>query len=103
VAMLPTTIACDNPPEKDHKQNLIKGLGFSPFRDCQSPQLAKFPSPAELREDVDLIAKMGNAMRTYSSIDGEDTVRYALEHHLRVSVGAWLGPETTPDPDLSRS
>jgi exo-beta-1,3-glucanase (GH17 family) len=75
----------------------LRGFGFSPFRDCQSPERGVFPTMTQMREDVDTIHEMGNAVRTYSSLNGADqVVRYAHQIGLRVSAGASLGPETTP-------
>lgn len=74
----------------------IKGLGFAPFRDCQSPERGVFPSIEQLRQDVELIRDMGNAVRTYSALNGAiETVAHATELGMRVSAGAWLGPENT--------
>lgn len=76
----------------------LQGLGFSPFRDCQSPELQKFPTVAQMREDADIIRGMGNALRTYSAINGAaEVIEHAQKANLRVSAGAWLGPEKTDE------
>jgi len=76
----------------------IRGLAFAPFRDCQSPERGVFPSAEHMLEDVDLIRGMGNAVRTYSSSrNASEVVEHALGVGLRVSAGAWLGPENTDE------
>jgi exo-beta-1,3-glucanase (GH17 family) len=74
----------------------IRGLGFSPFRNCQSPNLHQFPNASQMHEDVDIIAAHANALRTYSVLNGmDDAAAYAVSKGLKVSAGAWLGPEQT--------
>lgn len=76
----------------------LRGLGFSPFRDCQSPELQRFPTADQMREDVDIIRGMGNAVRTYSALNGAAAVvEHAHKANLRISAGAWLGPEKTDE------
>lgn len=79
------------PPPKIH------GMAFAPFRDCQSPDLEIFPTSAQMRQDVDVIGRRANAVRTYSVLNGGDGAAiYAQQAGLRVSAGAWLGKEDTP-------
>lgn len=76
----------------------VRGLGFAPFRDCQHPERGVFPSAEEMREDVEIIRGMGNAIRTYSSLhDAAAAIGHARALGLRVSAGAWLGPENTDE------
>jgi exo-beta-1,3-glucanase (GH17 family) len=85
--------ACTSPPAQPQ---LLRGLAFAPFRDCQSPNLHIFPTAAQMRQDVNIIAKKANALRTYSVLNGGSAAaKYAVSRGLRVSAGAWLGPETT--------
>jgi exo-beta-1,3-glucanase (GH17 family) len=78
------------------KPQLIRGLAFAPFRDCQSPNLHKFPTIAQMQEDVDIIATKANAVRTYSVLNGgSEAAAYAVSKGLTVVAGAWLGPEQT--------
>jgi exo-beta-1,3-glucanase (GH17 family) len=86
------------PPTRPPPPPIIQGLGFSPFRDCQSPDRKVFPTLDQMKEDVDLIRGMGNALRTYSSRNGMDkAAAYAQSTGLPVSAGAWLGPERTKE------
>ena len=73
---------------------LIQGVAYSPFRDCQNPHTGPFPTEMEIREDLALVRHMGNAIRTYSSTDIQRSIPiWAQEAGLRVSAGAWLGPD----------
>lgn len=79
-----------------HQPPLLRGLAFAPFRACQSPNLHRFPTAAQMRQDVNIIATKANALRTYSVLNGMSAAAaYAASKGLRVSAGAWLGPETT--------
>ena len=50
-----------------------------------------------MRQDVNIIATKANALRTYSVLHGMGAAAaYAVSTGLRVSAGAWLGPEKTP-------
>lgn len=72
----------------------VQGIAYSPFRDCQSPHIDCFPTESEIREDLALVQHMGNAIRTYSSTDIQMFIPiWAKEAGLRVSAGAWLGPD----------
>ena len=73
---------------------LIRGIAFSPFRDCQNPHWGPFPSAEQVREDLLLVQNMGNAVRTYSSVGVQGQIpMMAQELGLRVTAGAWLGPD----------
>ena len=77
----------------------IKGLAYSPFRDCQTPHWGDlYPSIDEIREDMPLLFHSSNAIRTYSSLDTLGQIP-ALAHEwgLRISPGAWLGREVDED------
>ena len=88
--------ACTAQSRQPHQTQLIRGLAFAPFRDCQSPSLHIFPSAAQMRQDVNIIATKANAMRTYSVLNGMSAAAaYAVAKGLRVSAGAWLGPVKT--------
>jgi exo-beta-1,3-glucanase (GH17 family) len=74
--------------------DLIQGIAYTPFRDCQSPHVNDFPTELQVREDLALVKHMGNAIRTYSTRDVQRFIPvWAQEAGLRVSAGAWLGPD----------
>ena len=93
LAMAACTSTASKPGAVHRQPQLIRGLAFAPFRDCQSPNLHIFPSAAQMRQDVNIIATKANALRTYSVLNGgSDAAAYAVSKGLKVSAGAWLGP-----------
>ncbi|TBU91257.1 glycosyltransferase [Phytopseudomonas dryadis] len=74
----------------------VSGYSFSPFRQGQNPQTGTYPSEAEIRADLELLAKQTDSIRTYS-VDGalENVPRLAEEFGLRVTLGIWIGPDET--------
>ena len=76
---------------------LLKGVGYSPYRDCQYPGGQSLPSTENIQEDMFRLANISNAIRTYSSIAPNDQVpAIAYANGLSVFPGAWLDqPKTT--------
>lgn len=73
---------------------LLRGLAYSPYRDCQSADTLEQPGIAEITQDLEIVSKMANGIRTYSTtgINGE-IPSLARQFGLRVSAGAWLGSD----------
>lgn len=72
----------------------IRGIAYSPYRDCQNPNWGPFPTSAEVAEDIRALRYSSNVIRTYASAGiGGEVARIAGRHGLRVCAGAWLGPE----------
>ncbi|MCL7462533.1 glycosyltransferase [Pseudomonas sp. NW5] len=69
----------------------ISGYSYSPFRLGQNPQEAIYPSEAEVRQDLELLSRQTDNVRTYS-VDGilGDIPRLAEDSGLRVTLGIWL-------------
>lgn len=93
-----STITIDLYPMGDK----LRGIAYSPFRDCQHPDWGPFPTEDEVREDMARLFHMSNAIRTYSSTweNGEldIIVPIANEFGVPVHAGAWL----TGDPETDR-
>ena len=72
----------------------ISGFSFSPFRQGQSPQENRYPSPQEISSDLELLSKQTDSIRTYS-VDGSlaDIPRLAEDVGMRVSLGIWISPD----------
>ncbi len=74
--------------------SLLRGIAYSPFRDCQSPHLDIYPNEEQIREDLKMLEGMGNAIRTYSSVGIVGQIpQMAQKQGFRVSAGAWLGKD----------
>ncbi|MGB8214150.1 MAG: glycosyl hydrolase family 17 protein [Anaerolineales bacterium] len=73
---------------------LIRGFAYSPYRDCQDSTTLQQPTIEDIKQDLQIIRKMGNSIRTYSST-GISAQIPALAHQvgLRVSAGVWLGKD----------
>lgn len=74
------------------------GVSFSPYRDGQEPGGAQ-PSDAELLEDLRLVARYWNWIRTYDSTAlAERTLALIRREQLplRVMLGVWIVPDTQP-------
>jgi exo-beta-1,3-glucanase (GH17 family) len=61
----------------------ISGFSFSPFRQGQSPQENRYPSPQEISSDLELLSKQTDSIRTYS-VDG------SLADIPRISEEVWF-------------
>jgi exo-beta-1,3-glucanase (GH17 family) len=81
----------------------IKGIGYSPFRDCQFPNPAGMlqPSTEEMKEDLFRLFHTTNSIRTYSAtgVNGQIPA-LANAVGLPVFAGAWIDyPKTTITQD----
>ncbi|MEA3350064.1 MAG: glycosyl hydrolase family 17 protein [Chloroflexota bacterium] len=72
-------------------QNTIRGFGYSPYRDCQTPYGGPHPTLEEIREDLTRLIHTSNALRTYSSQEiNKDIVLNAKELGFTVGLGIWI-------------
>jgi exo-beta-1,3-glucanase (GH17 family) len=72
----------------------FNSVSFAPFRAGQSPLDHRFPSAAEVEEDMAVIAPRTRAIRTYAAIEGDyDVAALAAKHGLKVWQGIWLGTD----------
>jgi len=70
----------------------FESVSYAPFRAWQSPLTKRFPTAAEVSQDLRLIAKHADGIRTYSSIEGSfDIGALAKRAKLKVWLGIWLG------------
>lgn len=79
----------------------IRGIGYSPYRDCQSPGGGLQPTTQNLQDDLFQLFHTTSAIRTYSAtgINGQ-VPTLANEMGLPIYAGAWLDyPKTTLDQD----
>jgi exo-beta-1,3-glucanase (GH17 family) len=69
----------------------IKGIAYSPYRDCQVPGGAHQPTAAEIEDDMVRIIHSSTAIRTYSVVGvNAQVVAAAEDAGLPVYAGAWL-------------
>ncbi len=69
----------------------IDGFAFSPFHAGESPQTGVYPSIAQIKSDLQLVATRTHNIRTYT-VQGDlgDIPALAEGMHLNVTLGAWL-------------
>ena len=58
----------------------LQSVSFAPFRDGQSPLTERFPTPAQIEEDMRLLQNEVMAVRTYTSREGLEKDRAVWEH-----------------------
>ena len=86
--------ALNNFNQTDHNQSKYYGICYSPFRSGQNPNLGIYPSRNQIREDLQLIAKFSNCIRTYGTTDSLYDIPFiAKEVGLNCYVGTWLGKD----------
>jgi exo-beta-1,3-glucanase (GH17 family)/cellulose synthase/poly-beta-1,6-N-acetylglucosamine synthase-like glycosyltransferase len=87
-ALINRPVTAPNWPEQ------ISGFSYSPFRPGQNPQEGIYPSDDEMRQDLELMSKQTDSIRTYS-VDGTlgDIPKLAEEFGLRVTLGIWISPD----------
>ncbi len=87
-ALINRPVTTPNWPEQ------ISGFSYSPFRLGQNPQKGVYPSDDEMRQDLELMSKQTDSIRTYS-VDGSlgDIPKLAEEFGLRVTLGIWISPD----------
>jgi exo-beta-1,3-glucanase (GH17 family) len=79
----------------------LRGIAYSPFRDCQVPGGTRQPSVADIDDDLFQIAHSSDAIRTYSATGINATVvsaADALGHP--VYAGAWLDEIASDESEL---
>jgi exo-beta-1,3-glucanase (GH17 family) len=70
----------------------LRSVSFAPFRRGQSPLLGRFPSAAEIEQDLALLAGRTQGVRTYTATEGLETVpSVAGRYGIAVTHSAWLG------------
>jgi exo-beta-1,3-glucanase (GH17 family)/cellulose synthase/poly-beta-1,6-N-acetylglucosamine synthase-like glycosyltransferase len=69
----------------------IGGYAFSPFHQGESPQTGNYPTTAEIKSDLKLVAQSTHNIRTYT-VEGDLGQIPALAEGmgLNVTLGAWL-------------
>ena len=69
----------------------IQGFSFMPMRPGQSPLVNKFPSEAQVSEDLALLSGKTHAVRTYSTEGVLSKIPdLARPYRINVALGAWI-------------
>jgi exo-beta-1,3-glucanase (GH17 family) len=76
----------------------MKGVGYSPYRDCQYPDGKQEPSDDNISEDIFRLSQTCNAIRTYSATGVNGRIpAVAKSNGLQVYAGAWLDGDKEAD------
>lgn len=78
------------------------GIAYGPHRDRQRPG-GPSPSPAQIAEDLRILAGHWHWIRIYGSVELGETILRTIQAEkldLHVLLGAWVAPETGP-PDTT--
>lgn len=89
------TISADPAPRS------IKGIAYSPYRDCMTPGGARQPTRSDIDDDMHRIVHASTAIRTYSALGmNAQAVASAEAAGQPVYAGAWLDKVAGDDAEL---
>jgi exo-beta-1,3-glucanase (GH17 family)/cellulose synthase/poly-beta-1,6-N-acetylglucosamine synthase-like glycosyltransferase len=81
----------NQPADEVDFDGVVRGVSFSPYRADQDPLQERFPTAADIEEDIQILASRVGRIRTYSSVDGiEQVPPIAKKYGIKVTAGAWL-------------
>jgi exo-beta-1,3-glucanase (GH17 family) len=82
----------------------FSSLSFDAYRPWESPLTKRFPTEAEVDEDLALLASQTNAVRTYAAYEGDyDTAALAKAHGVKLWQGIWLsGTRADNEREMAR-
>jgi cellulose synthase/poly-beta-1,6-N-acetylglucosamine synthase-like glycosyltransferase/exo-beta-1,3-glucanase (GH17 family) len=82
----------------------INCVSFQPMQKDQSPLTGNYPTYAQMENDVRLLSRQADGLRTYTSMHGEDKIaEMAQQYGMKVIAGAWvenINHSTAPDPSV---
>jgi len=83
--------ALNRPGQQLDWNGRFAGLSFNPYHTGDSPLENRYPSEAEVTDDLKLAAGVTGRVRTYSSSDIAGVIpRLAADAGVKVTAGAWL-------------
>lgn len=90
-AVLLIAAAMNRPAQEPSWPAKVAGFAFSPIRGGADPSRSEYPSIAQIKADLGLIAEHGRSVRTYA-LDGTlgAIPRIAARYGLDVTPGVWL-------------
>ena len=72
----------------------MESLSFAAYRRGESPLTGVYPTPAEVEQDVQLLAGRTKSIRTYTTHEGlEGLPALAEKYGLKMTLGCWLGAD----------
>jgi exo-beta-1,3-glucanase (GH17 family)/cellulose synthase/poly-beta-1,6-N-acetylglucosamine synthase-like glycosyltransferase len=95
-AVLSVWIWLQSPQTAPDWDGQLAGVTYSGYRPGQDPQKGRYPSEAQIREDMGILAQHTRRLRTYTSNEGPNTAAIAGEFGMDVTAGAWLDNRSGP-------
>lgn len=84
----------NQPEDEPLWPKIVPGFSFQPMRDGDDPFKKILPSEAEIDEDLALLARSCQAVRTYSTEGTMSRIPpLAARHGLNVTLGAWISDD----------
>jgi exo-beta-1,3-glucanase (GH17 family) len=80
-----------------HSARGLIGMAYGPFRQSESPEWGIYPTLAEVREDMPLLALVANGIRTYGCQNLQTVITATQEIGLPLALGAWLSGDSGAD------
>lgn len=85
----------NQPDQVQSWEGLMMGISFNPARRDDNPEQKLYPTEEEINQDLTLLSGKVHAVRTYSSLNGLESVpKLAANHNLNVTLGAWVNHDT---------
>lgn len=76
---------------------VVQGFAYSGFQKDQSPLERTYPTTDQLIRDLRILDTYTDRIRTYGAVENPEVVALARVVGLKVTAGAWLGPEDEPN------
>jgi cellulose synthase/poly-beta-1,6-N-acetylglucosamine synthase-like glycosyltransferase/exo-beta-1,3-glucanase (GH17 family) len=78
----------------------VTGLTYNGKRRDFDPEKKNYPTPDQIREDMDLLAGKVHAIRTYNSLEGMEALpEIAAQRDVNLTMGAWINLTDQPTID----
>ena len=82
----------------------INCVSYAPYQKDQSPLENKYPTYEQMENDIRLLSRQADGLRTYTSMHGQDKIaEIAQQYGMKVTAGAWvenLAHSQAADPSL---
>jgi exo-beta-1,3-glucanase (GH17 family) len=72
----------------------FSSISFAAYRRGESPLTGRYPTPAEIEQDMAILVGRTHGIRTYTTHEGLEVVPALAEKYgLKVTLGCWLGAD----------
>lgn len=71
----------------------VHGFAYSGYQEGQSPLDKTYPTTAQLARDINILKKLTNRIRIYSSTENAEIIALAEEAGISVIGGAWINQD----------